>query len=337
MKRIIAVLCALMMILSLSACGKSERELYNVKLSKYVDLGKYEGISVDTKSDEFKEYYDAQIKSDIENNDLYQTKTEGTVQKGDIANIDYEGKKDGVAFEGGTAKGYDLEIGSNSFIAGFEDGLIGVAIGSTVDLNLTFPEDYGNEELNGAAVVFTVKVNYVKTADALDPEEYYKDLGFKLLKEYTDDVTKRAVKAFIIDKLLDTSKIKEYPQDDVDNIYNTQYSMMDSYYQSNYGMGIEALLEAQGQSADDFKKSMLKESIYPLMDEQMIMYGILDNEGIEITSDEVEAQITKTLDELKGSGVDRETLLDYYGKYYFEQTAVSEKVTDYLYDNAKIK
>ncbi len=335
MKKIIAVLCILTMLLTLSACGKEKRELYNLKLSKYVDVADYKGISVDTKSDKFKEFYDAAIKSDVENNDLYQTKNEGVVEKGDIANIDYEGKKDGVAFEGGTAKGYDLEIGSGSFIEGFEDGLIGVGIGSTVDLNLTFPENYGNEELNGAAVVFTVKVNYVKTANALEPEDYYKDLGFKVLREYTDDVTKRAVKAFILDKLIGESKIKEYPKADVDKLYNTQYEMMDNYYKSSYNMGIAELIEAQGQTAEEFKSSMIKESIHPLMDEQMVLYAIMDNEKMKVTSDEVEAQINKTLKEL--SGVDRETLLDYYGKYYFEQSAVSEKVTEYLYNNAKIK
>lgn len=335
MKKLIAVLCALMMIMSLSACGKSKRELYNVKLSKYVELGEYKDINVDTSSDEFKEYYDAQISSDVKNNDLYETKKEGTVAEGDITNIDYEGKKDGVAFDGGSDKGFDLEIGSNSFIDGFEDGLIGVEIGATVDLNLKFPENYGNDELNGAEVVFTVTVNSVDTPRA--PEDYYKELDFKLLKEYTDDVTKRAVKAFITDKLADSSEIKSYPQDDVDTIYDAQFAMMDSYYKSSYGTGINELLESQGQSTEEFKKTMLKDYVYPMMDQQMVLYFVMDKEGMEITNDEVEAQISKTLEELKSSDVDRETLLEYYGKYYFEQTAVSEKVLDYLYDNARIK
>lgn len=335
MKKFIAVLCALMMIMSLSACGKSERVLYNVKLSKYVDLGEYKDINVDTSSDEFKEYYNDQISSDVKSNDLYETKKEGIVAEGDIANIDYEGKKDGVAFEGGTDKGYDLEIGSNSFIDGFEDGLIGVEIGSTVDLNLKFPENYGNDELNGAEVVFTVTVNLVDTPRA--PEDYYKELDFKLLKEYTDDVTKRAVKAFITDKLSDSSEIKSYPQDDVDTIYNAQFAMMDSYYKNSYGTGINELLEAQGQSTEEFKNTLLENYVYPMMNRQMVLYCVMDKEGMKITDDEVEAQINRTLEELKSSDVDRETLLEYYGKYYFEQTAVSEKVLDYLYDNAKIK
>lgn len=85
--------------------------------------------------------------------------TEGrAVEEGDTVAIDYVGKKDGVAFEGGTGS-YDLTIGSGAFIDGFEDGLIGHTIGETVDLNLTFPEDYGSEDLAGQDVVFTVTIN----------------------------------------------------------------------------------------------------------------------------------------------------------------------------------
>ena len=137
--------------------------VFKSSLSKYIDLGEYKGIEVDTSSDGFGVYYDNQISSDVANYDLYVRKTEGRVEDGDTANIDYVGKKDGVAFDGGTADGYDLVIGSGSFIDGFEDGLIGAEIGSTVDLNLEFPDDYQSEELAGKAVVFTVTVNYVKT------------------------------------------------------------------------------------------------------------------------------------------------------------------------------
>ncbi len=340
MKRIFSLLIAVFTLVSVVGCGStpSGRELYNIKLSKYVELGKYEGIDVDTSSDRFKEYYDAQISSDVENNDLYVQKTEGKVEDGDIANIDYEGKKDGVAFEGGTSKGYDLEIGSGSFIDGFEDGLIGVNIGDTVDLNLTFPENYGNEELNGAAVVFTVKVNYVKTDEERNPEDYFKELKFKTLRAYTDDVTKRAVKTYLVDEILEDSKVKDYPSDDVDVMYDGQIKMMDSYYQQYYGMTLQSLISAQGQTEEEFKKSMLEESIYPMMEEQMVLYAILDNEKKKVTSDEVENKITEILKDMSGSGVTRDVLVEYYGgKFYFEQIVVSEKVTDILYEKAKIK
>ena len=137
MKRILSVVLAfLMLALGLTGCGEKDRILYkSVDLKKFVELSDYKNIKVDTASDEFKKVYDSVIAGDVEDLDLYVQKTEGKVAEGDTANIDYEGKKDGVAFEGGKGEGYDLEIGSNSFIEGFEEGLIGVEIGSTVDLD----------------------------------------------------------------------------------------------------------------------------------------------------------------------------------------------------------
>ena len=133
MKRILMLILSVSLIaVCFAGCGKAERILYNGNLSKHVELGKYEGIEIDKNSDDFKKAYEATVASDVESNSLYEKKTEGKVKKGDTANIDYEGKKDGVAFEGGTAKGHDLEIGSGQFIPGFEDGLIGVQIGDTV-------------------------------------------------------------------------------------------------------------------------------------------------------------------------------------------------------------
>ena len=108
------------------------------------------------------EEFDAELNRMRETYADLQTK-EGEAEKGDTVNIDYEGFKDGVAFDGGKAENYNLELGSGSFIPGFEDQLIGVKAGDEKELNLTFPEDYHADELKGAAVVFKVKVNEVKT------------------------------------------------------------------------------------------------------------------------------------------------------------------------------
>ena len=117
-------------------------------------------------------------------------KTEGKVKSGDTVNIDYVGTKDGEAFDGGSAQGYDLEIGSGSFIDGFEEGLIGKEIGSEVDLNLTFPEDYGVEDLNGADVVFHVTLNYIAEIPELTDELAKKLSGgeYDNVKDYVESV-----------------------------------------------------------------------------------------------------------------------------------------------------
>ena len=325
----------------LAGCGKSEgRVLYNdVDLSKIVELGEYKGLEVDTSSDEFKEILQDIVDSDIENNEFYTTETltEGKIQEGDIANIDYTGKKDGVAFDGGTAEGYDLEIGSDSFIDGFEDGLIGVAIGDTVDLNLTFPENYGKEELNGAAVVFTVKVNSAQRKIKQRAEEYYAKLSFKSVSEYNSDARKRATQNYLIDAVTANSKAKEYPKADIDIMYATTKNYMETVLSESYGMDFAAYLTQIDQTEEKFKNTVIEEQIKPSMDTQMVLYAILDKEGIEFTKDEVDKEVENTVKEINDSSVDAEKVKSLYGEFYFEQMVVTAKVKDFLYKNAKLK
>ena len=104
---------------------------------------------------------------------------DGKVENGDTAVIDFEGFKDGVAFDGGKGENYPLEIGSNTFIPGFEEQLIGLKAGEEKDINVTFPEDYASEDLKGQPVVFKIKVNEVKTKQLPEmDEEFFKDLGY---------------------------------------------------------------------------------------------------------------------------------------------------------------
>lgn len=128
---------------------------------------------------------------------MYVASDKTTVEAGDIVNIDYTGTLNGEEFDGGSAAGYNLTIGSGSFIDGFEDGLIGAAVGSTLDLNLTFPEDYGKEELNGKAVVFTVTVNNIMNEKNITYDEMTDDYvastfssyGFSTVDDLVADVT----------------------------------------------------------------------------------------------------------------------------------------------------
>lgn len=338
MKKIICLLLSVMLTaLVFAGCGKNaKRQLYNEKLNKYIDLGEYKGIKVDTKSDEFKKFYDSAVSSDISSNDLYVRKTEGEVSNGDTVNIDYTGKKDGIAFDGGTAEGYDLTIGSNSFIEGFETGLIGKKIGETVVLNLTFPENYNSSELAGKAVVFTVKINYVKTTEERKPEDYYSEIGFKTLKAYTDDVTERAVKNYLLDKVQTASKIKDYPKTDIDTIYGAYKNTVEQNIKNSYGVDFATYLSYTNTTEDAFKQDAIKNQIKPAMEAQMVAYSILDKEKLGLKSEEVNKKIDETVKSINNSQVTADTVKNYYGEYYFEYLTVSEKAADYLYKNAKI-
>ncbi len=339
MKRFLAVVFCIALCICASGCGKkaaSGRVLYNTDLSKYVKLGEYEKIPVDMSSDTMDGYKKDIISSDVENGGYYVQKTSGTVADGDTVNIDYVGKKDGVAFSGGTASGYDLEIGSNSFIDGFESGLIGVNIGDTVDLNLTFPEGYQSEELAGQAVVFTVTVNYVKTSEEMKPEDFYSQMGFESLDKYNEDVEDRAVKKYLVDTVCANSKIKKYPDTDIDTIYNAYKNTVETNLKNNNAT-LSDYLSYNNMTEAQFKDNAVSNQIKPLMDTQLVMYAILDATDNKVTSEDVDKKISDTVNSYNSSGITADTLENYYGRYYFEYLTVDEMVTDYLYKNAVIE
>ena len=337
MKKLMSVLLIAAMITAvLAGCGREPRVLYNGKLSKYITLGEYKGIKVDTKSDKFKEFYDGIIAEDVQTNDLYVQKTEGAVADGDSTYIDYEGKKDGVPFEGGTGQNYNLVIGSGSFIPGFEDQLIGKEIGSTVDIDVTFPADYQQSpDLAGQPVVFTVTIHYVKTDEPMKPEDYYQTLDYDLLKAYTDNVTERAVKNFLMNAAETKAEIKEYPEEDIETLYTAHKNMIVQYY-SQYIQTFEEYLQQTGESEADFKKEALEKQIKPQMKSQMTAYAIFDKEKMTVTEKDIKARATK-LAKTYGEDVAAKDVLDYFGESYFEALFVQEKVVDLLYETAKIK
>ena len=192
-KKAVALLLCVSMMMTLNACGNSNKDNtegtetvaetetevipssadITYDAGDYVSLGDYMNMEVTLDKDY--QVTDDMVKNYVNNNVIanypYYVESDKTVvENGDVANIDYEGLLDGEAFDGGTAQDYDLEIGSGSFIDGFEDGLIGKKIGDTVDLNLTFPKDYSSTDLAGKEVVFTVKINSVKRAPKLTDE-----------------------------------------------------------------------------------------------------------------------------------------------------------------------
>ncbi len=168
MKKFAFIALLLVAVLTLTACGVPAT-FGEANTDKLVTLGEYKGISY-TPTDTSVSDYEVTVALNKALNEKGYSKsesglkiTEGTVQVGDTVNIDYRGLKDGVAFDGGTASGQSLTIGSGQFIEGFEEGLVGKTIGSDVKLNLTFPKNYGSAELAGQAVIFEVKINSVTT------------------------------------------------------------------------------------------------------------------------------------------------------------------------------
>ena len=341
MKRFLSLTLVIFSLLTLlTACGKTSNVLFvNTDFDKVMTLAEYKGLELDTSSDDFKEMFDNTVASDVKSNSLYMEKTEGTVSEGDIANIDFVGKKDGVAFDGGTGASYDLEIGSGSFIPGFESGLIGVKIGDTVDLNLTFPKDYGKEELNGQDVVFTVTVNSVQTTEGVEPKDIYKDLGYETLEKYESDVKERAIKNYFLEAVTANSEIKEYPEEDIKILQTQIKDALENNISTYYGMTLDAYITKMGTTLVEFESDLLNNQIKPLIEDIMPLYAILEKEGVKVTQKDMDAKLDEIVKEYEdaGTSVDAATLKKSLGEYSIEGLVVEEKAYEIIKENAKIK
>ncbi len=351
MKRAVAIILSLIMVVALFAgCKEKEdkgRELFNVDLANYVTLGKYTEIEVDKASDTFKNYYNSIYESDIAANELYNQVKEGTVAEGDIVNITYIGKKaDGKIFTGDTSKedndgkeSYDLGIGSGAFIDGFEDQLVGMAVTSTKTIKVTFPTNYGDEDLNGQEVSFTVTANYKKQVPELTDDIAVK-LGYTDAANYKQETENDTAKNIILETILSSEDfaVKEYPAADkeiFDGVYNEYYNyaaqQVDAYNtQYKTDMDVETgFYQMFGLTTENFKQNLLSK-----LDRNIILYAIFDTEKLSYT----EEQKTAFTNEFATiNGVKLEEITENYPTWEVESYIVSQVVVDFLLSKAVIK
>lgn len=315
--------------------------------SDYVELGEYKGLTVKIAPIEVT---DEEILAQISANagsDAMEDVTEGTVEEGDTANIDYVGKLDGEAFDGGTAKGYDLEIGSGTFIDGFEDGLVGVKIGDTVDLTLTFPESYPSEELAGKETVFTVTVNSVKRMKELTSDlvstitdgEYtdvdaYKESVKETLIKNKEDSRDSEIKSDILSQISANSTVRDYPQEMLDygltNMQNA-YKQMASQYDMEYA---DLLQNYFGMTEEQFNEEALN-VVKQNLDAEMYLKAIAEKEGIEVSDDDYEAACQRYADTYGYDSVD--DLKAAYDEDTIRISALQDKVLDFLEENTTVE
>jgi len=267
-----------------------------------VELGQY--IGVEAVMPEFP-VTDADVERDLgrtqeRNARLVPVEGRG-IETGDTANIDYEGLKDGVAFDGGTGASYDLKIGSNTFIPGFEDALIGKTAGEEFELPITFPEEYGHAELAGQAVIFKVKVNEVKFRElpVLD-DEFAKDVSeFDTLEEYKASIRKKleenaagrakgafednVVKAVVANATIDVPAAMI--DSEVDQMVNEQSQQM--RYQ---GFELEQYLGYIGQTIESFREQ-LRDSAETRVRTSLVLEAIAAKEEIQASEEEIDDEI----------------------------------------------
>lgn len=322
----------------------SDREDYvgleDLDIDEYVTLNDYKNMKVTAYKPEVT---DEDIEQYINSEMLNGYITDRKVENGDVVNIDYVGKKDGVAFDGGTASGSDLEIGSGSFIEGFEEGLIGVMPGETVDLELTFPEGYPEKTLAGQPVVFTVTVNGIaesmEYADATDADLARLGLPYEtkdaLWEAAKAEVEKNAEETFetsktsaILNQILSESTIKSVPEYLVEEQIQGFETYMESMSQMYYGMNFEQYLEQTEQkSLEDFEAE-IRPDCETTVKQYLISEALARSENLEITDELIREYAQQDIEGYDGYTVD--TYLDEVGYTTYRMFVLQEKLVERL-------
>lgn len=268
-----------------------------------VTLGEYTNLKVKKeKAKVTKEEIDNSIK-ELLNEYAEVVVKEGNVESGDIAIIDFAGYKDGVAFEGGTSENYSLTIGSNTFIPGFEDAVIGMAKGEEKDIELTFPEDYMQEDLKGQKVVFKVKVNEIKTRKIPElNKEFFEDLNMEgitdkesLEKDIKEELTHRkehelehAYEDACLDKAANNMKIEILPELIDDEAHQMYHEFMDRM--KRQGITEELYLKYTNSTEEDLIEKM-KDEAKKRIQYRYLLREIIKKENIKITDKEAKEKI----------------------------------------------
>ncbi len=348
MKRIITlILSAVLAAAMLVGCGKANISLLKKDMSKYVVMGTYKGVEVDKNSETFKNSVKSYYENDIAQNSLYTKREDGVIAKGDIANISYKGTKvaDGTVFTGqadSKSEGwedYELTIGSGQFIEGFEDQLIGAAVGKETEIKVTFPKDYGVETLNGQEAKFAVKINYVNVIPE-NSDDIAKKLKFADKAAYVADLENRVARDIVLEQVLKDGNfaIKSYPED-YKAKYDTMYqelvnaaTQQAQTYNSQYGYSLTAddvLYQVYGADSSWFQ-SYYQNSLK----QDMIMHAIYKTENLSYTAEEYDAAVTEaataqniTIEEFK-KGDDL---------WLVEASVVYDKAVEFIMANAAIK
>ena len=317
-----------------------------VQTKPEVTLGKYKGIELKKVEYNVEEKdIDHEIHHMQERNARLVNVEDRPVEKDDTTVIDFEGFVDGVAFEGGKAENHELVIGSNTFIPGFEDQIIGMKIDEEKDINVTFPEEYFSKDLAGKPAVFKVKLHEIKKKELPEvDDEFAKDVSeFDTIKE---------LKASIKEKLEEENKNKaKYETEDAaikavtesievdipSGMIETEIDHMvqDIEARLQYqGMKIDQYLQMIGKTMEDFRKEC-EEEAKKSVKTRLVLEAIIKEEKIEPSVDEIEAKI-KEMSEMYGKKEEELKNNEQFVKY-IEDSLKNQKVVEFIVENAKIK
>ena len=331
-RKYVIPLIILAAVTALTGCQKQNKNSYD----KYVTLGEYTGMTIDrivttVTDDDVQEEIQNELYADAE----FKEVTDRGAKEGDTVNIDYTGKIDGEEFDGGSDTGMDLELGSDTFLPEFEDGIIGMKKGETKDITITFPEDYDGT-VDGKTAVFSVTVNSITEAilpeynDAYVKEnydydttaEYEASLKSDLQEQYDEDATFTAC-SDALSEAVDNAEFDGYPED----MYDAAKEQMEYENQAFADqLGIE-LTDLVGEDYD------IEEDILAAIHEKLVVYAIAEKEKLTVTDEEFD---TYAEDNWELYGYDtKEDFISDYGDEEIRYSLLYDKVLNFLGENNK--
>ncbi len=319
-----------------------------ITLMPEVTLGKYDGLKVSKKKVSVSEKeVDARINSLQEKQARYVDITDRAAKDGDLVNIDFAGSMNGVPFEGGSAKDFELELGSHSFIAGFEEQVVGMKIDEQKDINVTFPTEYHAKELAGKPAVFAVKLLSIREKQLPEiDDKFAADVSeFNTLEELKKD-TKSKIEAEkeqtaetefnneLVDAVVANAQV-EIPKVMVTNqisraIEDTKKSL------ASQGLTYEMYLAYIGMSDEQFRKSR-EEDTEKQIKTSLVLSEIVKKEGITATDAEIDAKLEELAEKMKKTVKELKKTMTPSQRDVLENNIISDKVIKLLKDKNNIK
>ena len=281
-----------------------------VAVKPEVTLGEYKGLEVaKTDVEVSDEEVAAELEKEREKNARTISVEDRAVENGDMIMLDFEGFVNGVAFDGGKGENYPLTIGSNAFIPGFEEQLVGAKIGEDVEVNVTFPEEYQAPELAGCAAVFKCKVNEIKVKELPElDDDFAQDVSkFDTLDEYKEDVkaklaankadaAKRAKEDAVIEKIIENAQM-DIPEAMIDTQARQSVDEFAQRIQAQ-GLSFEQYLQFTGMTLDTALEQM-KPNAVKRIQSRLVLEAVVKAENIEVSEEDVKAEIAKMAETYK--------------------------------------
>lgn len=315
---------------------------FSAEIYPTVTLGQYKGLEAERPVREITEQdITDELESARKRNARKVSADDREAKLGDIANIDFDGYLNGERFDGGKSEGYDLELGSNSFVPGFEDQIVGMKVGEEKDINITFPQEY-TPELAGKDVVFKVKLNSISYNELPElDDEFAGDNGFDTLDEYKADIRANIEKRF--NEQADSAFRSEVVKKAIDNMTVTvPNSMIASKvedilrnYAANFGltdrnMPLDKLMEMMGVDENTMNANIRPAAEYQVKND-LLLDAVVEAEKIEATAEEIDAFVAKMAE---GFGATAEQLKTYFGEETLAEEVKKDKAGKLIVDSA---